>query len=231
LTEAGLDKEVAWLQWSPEGSQILFTLRPRPWRIYLISADGGQAKELFELEEHEEVTPGSWSPDGSKIAYRYLRNSQSLVRDVENTFSMWLLDLAAGKTEKVPGSERVEYGLWSPDGRYLAACRRFPAESRRSEPQAETLLYDFELQQWIPLLPQGAVFQWSRSGEYLYFHFWGTRTKELSRIRVPDGEVEKVADWQGLNKLGGFFLTPDDSILISRSLSNRQVYALDFETR
>ncbi|MFQ3610741.1 MAG: S9 family peptidase [Fimbriimonadales bacterium] len=59
-------------RWSPDGKQIAFVSnRQKPKsQIYLIPADGGEARPLTNLEEGS-IGEFAWSPDGTKIAFTY----------------------------------------------------------------------------------------------------------------------------------------------------------------
>ena len=65
--------------WSPDGSKIAFISAQagKPWKIYLVSAQGGAPEEL--LPENEGEVDATWSPDGSQIAFGRL--SQLECRD------------------------------------------------------------------------------------------------------------------------------------------------------
>ena len=66
-------------RWSPDGTQIEFMdmQAGRPWKIWLISAQGGAAQEML-AENLPQVDPG-WSPDGKQMVFgRYITNEQSI---------------------------------------------------------------------------------------------------------------------------------------------------------
>ncbi len=59
-------------RWSPDGSQIAFVSgrEGKKSQIFLIPADGGEARKLTNLKEGS-VGGFRWSPDGTKIAFTY----------------------------------------------------------------------------------------------------------------------------------------------------------------
>ena len=59
-------------RWSPDGKQVAFiSNRQKPKsQIYVIPADGGEARPITNLEEGS-IAEFAWSPDGSKIAFIY----------------------------------------------------------------------------------------------------------------------------------------------------------------
>ncbi|MCS6776575.1 MAG: S9 family peptidase [Chloroherpetonaceae bacterium] len=60
-------------RWSPDGQQIAFLSdRQKPgWQIYLIPADGGEARALTRLEGEGTIRAVRWSPDGSRLLFLY----------------------------------------------------------------------------------------------------------------------------------------------------------------
>jgi len=55
--------------WSPDGTQIVYsnTQAGRPWKLFLISAQGGTPQEL--LSEKDYQVDANWSLDGQKIIF------------------------------------------------------------------------------------------------------------------------------------------------------------------
>ncbi len=91
-------------RWSPDGKQIAFMgLEPsNPWKIYLISADGGIPRQLTK-EDRTEGDP-TWSPDGNSLIF-------GLYPTPENpNLPIYLYDLTTRQASPLPGSE----GLWRP---------------------------------------------------------------------------------------------------------------------
>lgn len=99
------------------------------------------------------------------------------------------------------------------------------------------MLYDFRSQAWSRIANNiyvGAV-NWSSDARYLHFLRRGSDPAIL-RIRVPDGEIEQIADLKGVRQTGfrgGFWmgLTPDDSLLILQDVGTEEIYSLDLTTQ
>jgi dipeptidyl aminopeptidase/acylaminoacyl peptidase len=117
-------------RWSPDGSQIAFTgTQPgRPWKILIVSSQGGTVQELRQ-ENVNQVDP-TWSADGKQIACGR--------RSTESS-SLQVVDLATHQATQIPGSDNLFSPRWSPDGKRLLAMS---ADSKT------VLLYDFDARTW-----------------------------------------------------------------------------------
>src|SRR5208337_4082364 len=120
--------------WSPDGTQIAYVdIQPgRPWKTFLISAQGGVPQEML-AESHAQLD-ATWSPDGKRIAF-----GRHLNVDPSEAMAIYIVDLAIHQVSVVPGSEALFSPRWSPDGRHLAAL---------SLNSTKLLLFDFKTQKW-----------------------------------------------------------------------------------
>jgi dipeptidyl aminopeptidase/acylaminoacyl peptidase len=111
------------IDWSPDGSEILFISNREPdpdrffnYDIFTVSARDGEIRRLTRTESAE-YRP-VWSPDGSAIAYQGTRRGLTSSETTMEDTHVWLVDTA--------GEKRVEIGRqidnrqgapqWSPDG-------------------------------------------------------------------------------------------------------------------
>jgi serine/threonine protein kinase len=100
-------------QWSPDGSQILFSSnRSGRYEAWTIRPDGSGLTQVTHLPGNQPVLYPFWSPDGRKIGFTWALQGTAL------------LDLAApGSSPRLlpsPGEGKIFAGLaWSKDGRYL----------------------------------------------------------------------------------------------------------------
>ena len=206
-------------RWSPDGKQIAFMdmQAGRPWKILLISAEGGAAKEML-AENLLQSDPG-WSPDGKQMVFgRYLRQPASLQ----------LLDLNSKQVSIIPGSQGLYSPRWSPDGRYLAAL---------TTAQTKIVVFDFNRKIWSDWVSghRFAYPTWSRDGKYLYFETWMTDTPGYYRVQLGQTGAELVVDLKDLHQFStassGVWsaITPDGSPLFVRDVSTDEIYALDLE--
>ena len=199
-------------RWSPDGKQIAFTAREpgNPWKIYLISAEGGSPQPLTSGEAHKSDT--GWSPDGKKLLFLEAR-------------TIHLLDLQTRQVSALPDAKGLGYPRWSPDGRYIAAI---PFEARD-----KLLLFDFTTQRWTELAQQQALWpRWSRDGKYIYCS--SSSENDISRVRVGDRKIERLASIKDFRLVKGVFgawvgWTPDDQPLMLRDVGTQDIYALEWQ--
>src|SRR5262249_37397420 len=204
-------------RWSPDGKQIVFTARVpgKPWKTYLISAEGGSPQQLMP-EERREQDPG-WSPDGKMLVFGDF-----------DAKTIHLLDLNTRQVSKLPGSEGLFSPRWSPDGRYIAAI---PVGS-----WDKLLLFDFTTQKWTELAKQRAAWpRWSRDGRYVYFNSIPENDPALFRLRIGDRQIERLASMEYFRIASGSHgpwigWALDDSPLVLRALGGQDIYALEWQT-
>jgi Tol biopolymer transport system component len=83
-------------RWSPNGKRIAFfdAAPGKPWRIYLVSADGGTPEPVLD-EQHNEMDP-NWSPDGNSLLFSYFPIFETAASE---DLGVYILDL---KTRRCP---------------------------------------------------------------------------------------------------------------------------------
>ena len=150
------------MKWSPDDRRLaVMGLEPgKPWKIYLIDAEGGKLTPALN-EDINEADP-AWSPDGQSIVFGRLPDRM----DNAQPKAIYQLDLATHKTVQIPGSAGLFSPRLSPDGRYIAAM---PLDQRA------LMLYDRSSQSgsgqhWITLTKHGVGDPtWSHDGRFVYF--------------------------------------------------------------
>ena len=134
--------------WSPDGKWIAF-LSDRPGQIsgtpegkdqiYVISADGGEARQLTKVETGVNIF--AWAPDSKRLAFSAEDPESKAMKDrkekygefhvVHSDYAMahlWTLDLPGEESEALPEPKRLTQGdsfsvgefEWSPDGSRIA---------------------------------------------------------------------------------------------------------------
>jgi Tol biopolymer transport system component len=205
--------------WSPDGGRIAYMWRApgRHWRVFIVGANGGQARELA-VGARAAIVP-SWSADGTRIAF----SGQPQDGRQDEPVRLYIVNLRDGRLSTVPGSDGLFAPAWSHDGRMLAALS---TDSRR------LALFDFASSRWRDLVRGAAIVGW---------HYWTRDSTHIQvqqgptivRFRVRDGQVTPVASVEGLAQVAQPPIGPwlginaDDEPLALREVTfGQEVYAL-----
>jgi len=207
-------------RWSPDGKQIvLCTTEPgKPWKVSLVSAEGGTVKELLS-EDRNEMDP-TWSADGQQIALGDTGGPENP--------EIRIADLSTHQLSIVPGSKGLFSPRWSPDGRYLAAL---------SGDSQKLMLYDFKTQKWAVWADEGHTVgfpNWSRDSKYVYFDWFFGKDQSYRRVKVGGNKSEELLSSKGLRRyfdwLGSWSgIAPDGTPLFVRDTSTQEIYALELQ--
>jgi eukaryotic-like serine/threonine-protein kinase len=208
-------------RWSPDGTQIAFMAsRPgKPWKIFVISADGGTPREV-SAGEHNQGDP-TWMPKSDSILFAGMPWLEYGAATGPNIHTV---DLKTSQISDVPGSENLFSPRVSPDGRYVAAL---------SADSTKLMLYDMEKKTWSPLAVSRFGFEnWSHDGKSLFAEDYSDQSDDMVRVSVPGGKVEKLFSIKDVPR--GFDpwefwigLAPDDSLLLMRDRSTQEIYSLN----
>ena len=214
--------EVRWPSWSPDGEKLVINARlpGKPWKMYVIRADGGSPEQLVPGTETESFP--DWSPDGRQIAFSGSPFTEPGIAEPDGLF---LLDLSTKQVRRIPGSEGLFGARWSPDGRLLVALRL---------DFSKLMLLDVITGKWEELATGVLHFaSWSRDGRYLFFERWGDDIG-ATRIRIRDRKEEKIGSLKEFRRTIGpercwSGLTPDNELLVLRDIGTQEIYALTWE--
>jgi eukaryotic-like serine/threonine-protein kinase len=141
--------------WSPDGQQIAFASnRKGAWQVYVVSADGGPARQITTGQEWR--YPSGFSPDG-----RLLACVQHSNQDVEVVIAR-----VDGSGPPVPlgtGARNESYPVFSPDGRWIAYSADMGNGNRVFVGEAGGG------RRWAVSTGEGREPMWSRDGRQVYF--------------------------------------------------------------
>ena len=121
---------------SPDGSTIACSPDDKPREIWLMNADGQQARRVFESDKNDHLFSVVWSPDGQRLAYikthtGYGRDCDTIATPsgCKNEVSIESWDRQTGRTTTILSNRHLGdladlpgwmYSLaWLPDGRII----------------------------------------------------------------------------------------------------------------
>jgi Tol biopolymer transport system component len=211
------------LQWSPDGTQLLFvdsSSSQGTAAMWIVSSQGGVPRRLLPNDREPETEP-TWSPDGQNIVFATSPEGRG---NPKSTVSV--LDLASNKVTPLPGSAGMTSPRWSPDGRRIVAL---------SYDLLTMKLFDVKTQQWSVLYKGGTVFTtWSSDSRHIYFVPF-LKGPGVFRIPTTGGNAELVADTKDVHYTGyfreWFGLDPTDTPLLLRDAGTQDIYALSLERK
>jgi len=154
--------------WSPDGTQIVFSALKPPWEILIANADGSG------LHTIDGTTGGmypDWSPDGKKIAFSVWNGSSDI----------YTINIVGTDLQKIITSDANEIDPgWSPDGSQIVFYAYRKGEDSElyiigSDGNNVTQLTDNEKDEWAP--------SWSPSGNQIAYLF-GRGEEEYCEVRV-----------------------------------------------
>jgi serine/threonine protein kinase len=209
-------------RWSPDGKQIAFMSAEngKPWKIFLVSADGGTPKPL--LPDSPSESDPTWSPDGARLAF------STGIPDSNKKSTIGIMDMSTRQYSALPGSADLFSPRWSPDGHYLAALS-FETISKK------LLLYDFHSQKWAEWVTDAdGVGYPAWTADSRHVQYWTRTNPSIRRVGLGDSHPETLFNLKGLRTFFSEFGPwsdngPDDSRLFTRDASSQEIYALDVD--
>jgi Tol biopolymer transport system component len=217
--------QAALVHWSPDGKQIAFsaTTPGKPWKVYLMSSDGGSPQAVTSDDAME--TDPSWSGDGRTLAFAHYN-----VLHPEQTW-IELFDVGTRALSKLPGSMGIFAPRWSPSGRYIVAITAGGND--------KLMLYDVKSEKWRQIKSEIRSFgylTWSADSNYVYFDTFLSGANGFYRVRISDDKFEKIADMSRLRQYRDQFgpgswtgLGLGDVPILPRDISTQEIYSFDLE--
>jgi len=217
--------QAALAHFSPDAKQIAFsaTFPGKPWRVYVISAEGGSPQPISSSDESE--TDPSWSADGATFVFGHNALEQN------DKSYLGLFDVKSRQITRLTGSDGMFGPRWSPDGRYIVAIF--------DENQSIMKLYDTHSQTWKKILQRPDLIgylTWSHDSSSIYFDTTVTDQPAFYRLRVSDSKLDRVVDLKSHRLFPNQFgpgswtgLAPGDAPLFVRDISTSEIYALDVD--
>jgi len=210
-------------QWSPDGTRIAFHAvsdTGAPAKIYLISSTGGVPALAAPASDDRQIYP-SWTSDGNSILFSNSDVSQERL-------DLRILNLKTRQVATLPGTDGLFFGQISPDGRTIIAV---DYNSRN------LVLYSIAGHSTRVLAELADYPRWSRDGKFVYFnHMYFSKKRStggICRWNPSTDAIESLLKFPEFLLTGAygvtFSLTPDNSILLLKDVSNRDLYALDLD--
>lgn len=213
--------QIALPRWSPDGKQIAYLSHQmgKPWKVFLITPQGGSSEELLP----EDTTEGdpTWSADGTRIAFSHGLPAGQRESDIR------VMDLKTHQVTTIPGSDGKFSPRWSPDGRYLAALD-LENLSRK------LFLFDFQTGKWS---------DWVTDPESIEYPAWTSDSRSvmyraakiIKRVKLGESRPEQLFSVNGfaqyiVPEFGPWNdNAPDNSRMFVKDASTTDIYSLDVD--
>jgi metal-dependent hydrolase (beta-lactamase superfamily II)/glutamine amidotransferase-like uncharacterized protein/WD40 repeat protein len=177
----GHAEALAYPEWSPDGSQIIFHKHQSDevWSINVMDADGSNERRLTDTDTQDAAPV--WSPDGSKIAFT--RNEDIWVMNADGSDARLLMDdpVAANGAE------------WSPDGSQIVfeSGRHGNTEIYVMDSNGSNLqrLTNNEAEDWWPT--------WSPDGSQIAFMSTLNDNWDIYIMNANGGNLRQLTDHPG----------------------------------
>jgi eukaryotic-like serine/threonine-protein kinase len=208
-------------RWSPDGKQIAYmgSALGKPWKAYVISAEGGSPEDLLPGSSTE--GDPAFSPDGTRVVFSTGEPGTQKKSDIR------IIDLATRQITAIPGSDGLFSPRWSPDGRYLAALDL--------EESSKTMrIFDFQTGKWS---------DWTTDPVFVGYPAWTSDSRyveystdtAVKRIKVGEIHPETLFPFKALRPYStpdfGSWTdnAPDNSRMFLRDVSTQNLYTLDVD--
>lgn len=197
-------------------------------RIFVVSANGGEARQLTDGECADEGDHSmAWSPDSQRIAFVSNRSSEWW-----NTIdtNIYVVDVKKGKTRQITTNVGPDHSpVFSPDGKWLAYRASYE--------------YNYESENYrIHVVPDGGgearvltatldrnvrSIAWGPESRKVYFTSSSHGARNLRYVELDGPDVFHDVT-SGVNQISSFQVVANDSFVLhaSTDVSPREIYAL-----
>ena len=166
--------------------------------IYVVRADGSNAKLLLRVEPEPLLTPESWSPDGKRIAYLWFDAPPDLKNlPLLGHMPLYVVNADGSGRERLLDMPVELFFRWSPDGSRLAFSSAFEDPASKNPSASLTMrsaLYVMDLQSRkltrLTIVGDGRYPSWSPDGRRIVFS-GETDTKNID-IYVVDANGQNL---------------------------------------
>jgi Tol biopolymer transport system component len=95
---------------SPDGTRFMFASGPPPLKLWTSATDGTDHRQVASIQASQ-LSPGSWSPDGSRIVYDAA---------IDGNNDIFVVDTAAGSPKRLTFEKAIDgVASWSHNGRWI----------------------------------------------------------------------------------------------------------------
>jgi TolB protein len=204
------------LQWSPDGTTILFTRIHRgSMALWTMTDDGKDVKRL--LPNHREPHfDGHWSPDGKRIVYVYDK-----LEGTDGKLRINVCDADGGNDSTlVPHKAFEESPRWSPDGR-----RVLWVSTRDKNPELYTVASDgSDGKRLTSEIAADLHPAWSPDGKRIAFSSGRTGRQKLFTVNADGSDPKRLTDGDSLDAWPAWHPGGTKLAYVSRRAGNADVW-------
>jgi DNA-binding winged helix-turn-helix (wHTH) protein/Tol biopolymer transport system component len=207
-------------RWSPDGKSILFTQIETGKRcaMFIVSREGGTPTEVVPEDRSNQID-ATWLPNGDAIVFGRTH--------LDPTLAIYSFDFETRQMSKIPGSDGLTAPRVSPDGAYIIAL---------SKDWTTLKLYDYTTASWSDLasIASGIGYaNWSHDSKFIYARTRRDKGREIIKIGVKDHQLKTFLNTDDVDEPDPLWmgLANDDSVMIRRDRSTREIYALHLSAR